>query len=111
MKIYKIAQNIPEGFVRLRVTIGKKGDFKSQFIRDGASQCSEGSGEFLEDILNTSVPGFGNEFEDGDPQKSPEYWEQTRPQVPMTVGVAPQEEEEDVVTKRPEKRLDQGYGA
>ena len=108
MKMYKIAQGIPEGFVKVRVTIGKKGDFKSQFIRDGASQCSENSGEFLEDILNTSVQGFGNEFEDGDAGKTQEYWEQTRPQIPTPVDVTPQEE--DVVIQRPEKKLDQQYG-
>ena len=109
MKIYKMAQGVPQGFVKLRITVGKKGDFKSQFIRGGASQCSEGSGEFLEDIMNTQIEGFGDTFEVTNPQKTEEYWEQTRPQVPTPVDVTTPQEE-DVITQRPERELDQGYG-
>jgi hypothetical protein len=110
MKITKIAQAVPQGYVKLRVTVGKTGDFKSQFIREGASQCGEGSGEFLDDIMNTQVEGFGDTFEEGAPQKTEEYWEQQRPQVPTPVDVTTPEEE-DLMVQRPERQPEgQQYG-
>jgi len=110
MKIYKIAQGVPQGFVKLRIIVKKNADvdYEGRFIRGGASQCSEGSGDALEQILNMPLEGFGHEFATGDLKKTEEYYEQTRPQVPTPLPASPQEE--DVVTRRPEKRLDQGYG-
>jgi hypothetical protein len=109
MKIVKLAQGVPAGYVKLRITVGNKGEFKAQFVRDGATQCHEGSGAFLEDLMNTSVAGFGDTFEGNTPSKTEEYWEQNRPKVTPPVGVETSPED-DVVTRRPERRLDQQFG-
>ena len=111
MKIIKIAQGIPVGFVKIQIRIDKKGNFKRQLIREGKSTCQSGDDQkFLEDLLNIEIPGFLGGFgEVADAGKTPEFYEQTRPQVAPPLAARP-EEEEYAAPQQPQRRLDQGYG-
>lgn len=111
MKIIKMAQGVPNGFVKIQIRIDKKGGFKRQIIREGKSTCQSGDDQkFLEDLLNVEIPGFLGGFgEVTDAGKTTEFYEQNRPQVTPPLPVRP-EEEEMATPQQPTRRLDMGYG-
>jgi len=111
MKIIKIASGVPAGFVKIEIRINNKGGFKRQLIREGQSTCGSGDDQkYLEDLLNTAVPGFFGGFGNvTDAGKTTEFYEQNKPKVTPPVANKP-EEEEYAAPQQPTRRLDQGYG-
>jgi len=114
MKIIKLAQGVPDGYVKIRITIGPDGTQREEIIREGKSLCKEGDGKkFLEDLLGAEIPGFEgmapSVTEEG---KTEEYYEQHRPKFeppPVT-----NRETEDIggfpVQEVYEREMDTGFG-
>jgi len=121
MKIYKTAQSVPPGFVDVEIKIDDSGNFKRQIIRGaGGTTCKDGDDKvYLDDILNTNVPGFGEFGEVEDTGRTGEFYEQKAKKTPAAPFKAKPQEQSPYVggpfggtpsSKAKEKEMGMGYG-
>lgn len=105
MKIYKTAQ-VPPGYVILKTTI-KGNTVKEEFVREGQTPCNEKDAQFLKELMEAEIPGFGGaKVTDGG--HTSEWFEQNRPKVRAP---AKQETEDEFGTPAaPQSPQRQGYG-
>jgi hypothetical protein len=119
MNIYKIAQEVPQGYVVVKTTINlKTGKKREEFVRGSASHCplsgtpeDKAVSKFLKQLAEMPVPGFGKD-KVVDEGKTSEHYEQHRPATEILPPEEAKPEEEGWVTppSAPVKPIEQGYG-
>lgn len=109
MKIIKLAAGIPSGFVKLRITIDKAGNFRRELVRESQSACKEGDSKTLiDDILNVNIPGYIGRFgEVDDAGKTKEFYDQTRVK-PMPLPETPEEDLSPIQPQQPQRAREYG---
>ena len=109
MKIYKAAEGVPAGYVKIRVICSRNGNFSRQLLEHGpGTDCHlEDDEALMNDLLNTEITGFGKAGAVTDAGHTKEYFEGVK-QPGAMVTDAPFPEQQQLEDE--ERTPDMGYG-